>query len=278
MCLYINNGNSTNYSYVYPYENKKIKFTEFDDLYFGYLFYGFLDEIAIFNRALSPEEIKYHYENPGSFDYEPDIPPILSISNIISSEITYNSAKITWDTDKPSTSLVRYGTTTSPTDIKSNSSLVTSHSIILTNLLPYQTYYYEVESIYDGNTITDNNNGIYYMFITKQVIHVDSITMSYEEVPGNKYKITTNVTIVNNTNKPVNGAKVTIELMLPDGTNNSFEGTTLNNGIATIIPKTKYPQTGNYTSTVTNVEKAGFGYEPSYNLMTFYKLEIPTIP
>jgi len=274
MCLYINNGNSTNLSYVYPYENKEINFTEFDDLYFGYLFYGFLDEIAIFDRALSPEEIKYHYQNPGSFDYEPYIPPILSISNITSSEIKYNSAKITWDTDKPSTSLVRYGTTQPPTNIKSNSSLVTSHSIILTDLLPDQTYYYEVESTYSGNTITDNNNGIYHMFITKQVIHVDSIQMSYGP-SGSKYIITTEVKIVNNTNEPVNGAIVTIELMLPDGSKDLFEGTTLSNGIATITPKTKYPQTGNYTSTVTNVEKAGFNYEPSYNVITFYKLPVP---
>jgi len=274
MSVYINNIQYSNkFSYPYPYENKKINFTESDDLYFGYLFYGALDEIAIFDRALSPEEIEYHYENPGAFDYEPDIPPILSISNITSSEITYNSTQITWDTDKPSTSLVRYGTTTSPTDTISDSSLVTSHSIILTGLLPDQTYYYEVESIYDGNTITDNNNGIYHMFITKDVIHVDSIQMSYEP-SGSKYKITTEVKIVNNTNEPVNGAKVTIELMfLPDGSKTIIDGTTLNNGIATIIPSTKY-SAGNYISTVTNVEKAGCNYEPSYNVETSESLTI----
>ena len=275
MSVYINNIlNSVNISYTYPFENKKINFTEFDDLFFGYLFYGFLDEIAIFDRALSPEEIEYHFENPGVFDYEPSIPPILSISNIISSEISYNSAKITWDTDKPSTSLVRYGTTTPPTDIKSDSSLVTSHSIILTGLLPDQTYYYEVESTYDGNTITDNNNGIYYMFITKDIIHVDNIQMSYEPKPGSKYIITTEVKIVNNTNEPVNGAKVTIELTLPDGSKELFDGTTLDNGIATIVSD-RYKQTGDYTSTVTNVEKAGWIYEPSYNVVISKTLIVP---
>jgi hypothetical protein len=61
--LYINNYlNSINISYPY---NKEINFTENDDLYFGYLFHGCLDEIAIYDRALSEAEIKYHYNNPG---------------------------------------------------------------------------------------------------------------------------------------------------------------------------------------------------------------------
>jgi hypothetical protein len=61
--LYINNKySSTNISYPY---NQKINFTEHEHLYFGYLFFGYLDEIAIYDRALSETEIKYHYNNPG---------------------------------------------------------------------------------------------------------------------------------------------------------------------------------------------------------------------
>jgi len=72
MCLYINNDqNSVNISYQYPYNNNKINFTEYDNLYFGYLFYGSLDEIAIFDRALSPQEIYNHYSTPGYFEEEP---------------------------------------------------------------------------------------------------------------------------------------------------------------------------------------------------------------
>jgi hypothetical protein len=37
------------------------------DLLFGYLFYGYLDEIAINEKALSDSEIQNHFENPGSF-------------------------------------------------------------------------------------------------------------------------------------------------------------------------------------------------------------------
>ena len=68
ICLYINNiQNSVSYCYSYPYDNKKINFTD-DDLYFGYLFFGCLDEIAIFYKALSDQEIYNHFVNPGIFE------------------------------------------------------------------------------------------------------------------------------------------------------------------------------------------------------------------
>jgi len=63
MRLYINNAlQSVNISYPY---NEKINFTD-DDLYFGYLFFGALDEIAIYDRALTPQEIYEHYLYPGA--------------------------------------------------------------------------------------------------------------------------------------------------------------------------------------------------------------------
>ena len=271
MCIYISNiQNSVSASYTYPYDNKKINFTN-DNLYFGYLFYGFLDEIAIFDRALSSAEIENHYLNPGVFDYETSQSPTFSIYNITSSEISYNSAKITWDTDKPSNSIVRYGTAIPPVDIESNSSNVISHSIILKNLLPNQIYYYEVESTYQGNTIIDNNSGIYYMFITKDVIHVDNIQMS-NKTKGTNYDIITEVKIVNNTTAAVNGAEVFIDLTLPDGSEVVLSGVTIN-GIATI--EFKKGDLGNYIATVTNVVKEGPIYEPSYNELTSMSLTVP---
>ncbi|UCB59141.1 MAG: LamG domain-containing protein, partial [Thermoplasmatales archaeon] len=38
---------------------------------FGNIFYGLIDEIAIVDRALSVDEIIYHYNNPGIFENEP---------------------------------------------------------------------------------------------------------------------------------------------------------------------------------------------------------------
>jgi hypothetical protein len=65
ICLYINND-LCSVSTSYPYNNK-INFTD-DALYFGYLFFGALDEIAIYDRALTPQEINEHYLYPGALE------------------------------------------------------------------------------------------------------------------------------------------------------------------------------------------------------------------
>lgn len=128
------------------------------NLIFGNLFYGLIDEVTIYNKVLSSLEVYEHFTQ---------FAPIM-ISNVSSSDITYNSAKITWDTNVPGNSLVRYDTTTSPTNTESDVSMVTSHSITLTSLLPSTTYYYEVESTdQDGITIIDNNGGRCYTFTTE---------------------------------------------------------------------------------------------------------------
>jgi len=72
-------------------------------------------------------------------------PPV--ISSVSSSNITPNSATITWTTDEPSTSQVEYGPTTAygyQTSI--NLTLVTSHSVNLNGLSPGTLYHYRVKS------------------------------------------------------------------------------------------------------------------------------------
>jgi hypothetical protein len=76
----------------------------------------------------------------------PDTTPP-AISNVTASEITNNSALITWDTDELADSLVRYGTTPGNyTDSASNATLVLNHSVPLSGLLANTTYYYVVNS------------------------------------------------------------------------------------------------------------------------------------
>ncbi len=70
-------------------------------------------------------------------------PPV--ISDVSVSDVTDDSAVISWITDEPSTSQVEYWVTTSslsPLD----PSLVTSHSVTLTDLTPEATYHYKVKS------------------------------------------------------------------------------------------------------------------------------------
>ena len=92
-------------------------------------------------------------------------PPV--IENVVSSNITYDSATITWDTDEVSDSVVNYGTSPALGSTESDATMVTSHSITLTELSTSTTYYYEVQSTdSSSNTAVDDNNGSYYTFTT----------------------------------------------------------------------------------------------------------------
>jgi len=92
--------------------------------------------------------------NPGAeegilhngFRVEADItPPVISDVRVI--DITDISALVTWQTDEPSDSVVEYGIFSGNyTDSISDSSLVTSHSIELTDLTAETTYYFVVKS------------------------------------------------------------------------------------------------------------------------------------
>ena len=69
-----------------------------------------------------------------------------AISDIGASNITTDSATITWITDQQADSLVEYGTTTSYGSSASDTAMVTSHSITLTGLVPGTTYHFKITS------------------------------------------------------------------------------------------------------------------------------------
>jgi sugar lactone lactonase YvrE len=111
------------------------------DLLFG-AFTGAITKVGYaeyrFSGTLSPGETKTINAALTS------VPP--TISNILVSNITKNSATITWTTDQPASSSVEYGTTASYGSSASDSILTTSHAIILTNLLPTTLYHFRVTS------------------------------------------------------------------------------------------------------------------------------------
>ncbi|MBI5676506.1 MAG: hypothetical protein HZC48_11915 [Nitrospirae bacterium] len=72
------------------------------------------------------------------------------ISNIAVSDITTNSATITWTTDQLSDSLVDYGETTGYGGSAYDATLTTSHSITLDNLTASSTYHFKVTSTDDS--------------------------------------------------------------------------------------------------------------------------------
>jgi len=138
---------------------ERIKITN-SNLIFGDLFYGLIDEVAIYDKILSSQEIINRFE---------ELAPII-ISGVNSEEVTYTSAKIIWDTNGPSDSLVRYDSTVPPTNIVLDTARLTSHSITLLGLPSKTKFYYEIESTsQDGNKIVDNNGGRYYTFTTENL-------------------------------------------------------------------------------------------------------------
>ncbi|MFH0828807.1 MAG: fibronectin type III domain-containing protein [Candidatus Kerfeldbacteria bacterium] len=76
------------------------------------------------------------------------------ITNVQVSSISPTSVVITWTTNEPATSKVRYGTSTDYGLEVSDNALVTSHSLTITGLTPGTTYHYEVISV--GST-TDHD-------------------------------------------------------------------------------------------------------------------------
>lgn len=74
--------------------------------------------------------------------------PTLGFANINATNITRNSATIVWQTNVPSTSRVKYGTSPTTLQTTTNEVLVCAmdHSVLLTNLRKGKRYFYVVES------------------------------------------------------------------------------------------------------------------------------------
>jgi sugar lactone lactonase YvrE len=80
----------------------------------------------------------------GDVTFVTTAPP--TISAVVASNITKDSATITWTTDQPADSRVDYGTTTSYGSSVIGTTLTTNHTIILSNLVPATTYHFKVTS------------------------------------------------------------------------------------------------------------------------------------
>ncbi len=89
------------------------------------------------------------------------VPPP-AISGVSATAITTTSATITWNTDEPSTSLVDYGTSISYGSTSGvNSALTTSHSVVLTGLIPGTVYYFDVVSANSSNASSTSPNATF---------------------------------------------------------------------------------------------------------------------
>ncbi|RJR17223.1 MAG: fibronectin type III domain-containing protein [Nitrospiraceae bacterium] len=93
----------------------------------------------------SGNESGYSNETSKTIPVPDTTPP--AISSVQSGDITYSSASIAWTTDEASDTQVQYGTTTSYGSTTTlDSSMLTSHTQHLTNLLPATLYHFKVLS------------------------------------------------------------------------------------------------------------------------------------
>ncbi|MCX6896508.1 MAG: S8 family serine peptidase, partial [Verrucomicrobia bacterium] len=103
------------------------------------------------------------------------LPPV--ISNLAAA-VDLGLMTITWQTDEPADSVVRYSTNFTFSLATTNAELSATHTIRLYNLAPGQTYHFLVSSTDEaGNTATATNGGAYYSFVavpTPTVLLVDA--------------------------------------------------------------------------------------------------------
>jgi subtilisin family serine protease len=102
----------------------------------------------------------------------------------VASAVDLGQIAITWQTDEPSDSVVRYGTNFAFNFVATDSTLTTTHLVRLANLVAGRTYQFFVTSTdVAGNTGTNNNAGVFYNFVaiaTPTVLMVDA----YEPADG----------------------------------------------------------------------------------------------
>ena len=103
-------------------------------------------------------------------------------------------------------------------------------------------------------------------------MHVSDISMWYRKA-GPWYWVYTKVPILDENGGAVPAATVYLDTTLPDGSVQSFVGTTGSDGTVTF--KLKSRLTGTYTSAVTDVVKENWIYDPASNVETSESLTVP---
>jgi len=96
------------------------------------------------------------------------------------------SCTITWTTNVPCTTVVRYGTSPTLSRMATGASSVTSHSVTLFGLTPFTWYYYQAESNYTyGGNVIPASSGLKH-FITGQLtitnLQISEITLTSVKV------------------------------------------------------------------------------------------------
>lgn len=109
----------------------------------------------------------------GSTSFSTTVYEIPVISNVAVTEVTEQSALVTWTTNVPTTSLVTYGDSKPPSMNAEDTLLTTDHAVRLLGLSNCTRYYVKVSSdIPSLYSVSDDNGGAYYDFMTSSGLPV----------------------------------------------------------------------------------------------------------
>jgi len=86
-----------------------------------------------------------------------------AISSVMNSNPTTGNTTVTWETNEVSTSIVEYGPTTAYGSSSTDSTLLTSHSVSISGLVPGTMYHYRVKSADAANNLATSDD---FTFIT----------------------------------------------------------------------------------------------------------------
>ncbi|MCF2144713.1 MAG: S8 family serine peptidase [Candidatus Heimdallarchaeota archaeon] len=148
----------------------------------------------------------------------------------------------------------------------------TTNTYTDTGLQPGTTYTYEVSAVDDQNAEGPKSDPASATTTGTAInsMHVYSIDMWSEPVYWwiflLGYDVYIKVTVYDNTNNPLEGVTVYLELTLPSGSIASGSADTGADGTVTFV----YERggSGTYTATVTNLEKTGYTYDSNSNVET----------
>lgn len=132
-------------------------------------FVGAIDDVRVYDRALSSSDVTELYEAASGDTAAPVI-------SSVASSTAATEATVTWTTDEPATSRVFYGATSSYTDSTAQSSATTtSHNVTVSGLSGSTVYHFAVVSMDDaGNYATSSD----YTFTTASAVGAPTVTTS----------------------------------------------------------------------------------------------------
>ena len=120
-------------------------------------------------HAVNQDQLVASYQPPGKTNFINAVATIDTIPPVIGNVATtlqFGKVSLEWQIDKPSTSVLYYGTTNAVTNSVLVPGFITDASVDLTKLIPGTTIFYKIVATdRAGNQTTNDNGGVYFRFI-----------------------------------------------------------------------------------------------------------------